>query len=420
MKLRHRILSLLLAIVMLCSILGIDSLAKGNDIVLKFNNNGNFRIMHITDTHFTDFPFQESISFIEKALDDYKPDLVIFGGDNIKGWFDTSMQLGTKAAIDQLVAPIVSRNIPFSFVYGNHDWEAYLCPKAMQNSYYGAYDNCIIPDGYSSISRNANGNILVKDSKGENDIFNIWLFDSGTKIKLDSGTIIEGVNPAEIKWYEKKSEEIKADNGGKPIPAIAFQHFAVEEVTKLFDENKNGVECGDKSYILKQGITDGIKDGVPVLENSIMLTHLNKSCEIPTKNNGEYAAFLKQGDVFGLFFGHTHANDFCGITEDNIIIGSTLSAGGFNISSRFTDDQGNQVEARGLRIIDINESKLKDCENNVESLSTFSVYYSEYFNDSIEKYPSKYKKNDEHNFSEWIKIEFGYFVGFLKLIFGIA
>ena len=80
---------------------------------LRFGEDGKFRIMHITDTHFTDCPFSESIAFIEKALDEYEPDLVVFGGDNIKGWYDTSVQLGVKAAIDALVAPLEERNIPF-------------------------------------------------------------------------------------------------------------------------------------------------------------------------------------------------------------------------------------------------------------------------------------------------------------------
>ncbi len=416
---KRRILSLVIAAIMVFGVLGMGASAKGVESGLKFNADGNFRIMHITDTHYTDFPFEESIAFIEKALDDYKPDLVIFGGDNIKGWFDTSLQLGTKAAIDKLVAPVAERSIPFSFVYGNHDWEAYLCPKQLQNKYYGAYEACILPDGYSTISKTSNGNILIKDYEGKNDIFNIWLFDSGTKVKVNGTKTIQGVDSKEVDWYVNRSNELKQANGGRVIPAIAFQHFGVEETVKLFVEDENGFECNGKKYILKDGITDGIKNGVAGVENIRMTTHLNKSCEIPSDNGGEYAAFVKQGDVVGLFTGHTHANDFCGITEDNIILGSTLSAGGFNISSRFTDADGNQVEARGLRIIDIDENSLKSGKN-LEAISTFSVYYTDYFTGSIEKYPKKYKAYDEHDFGEWIKIEFEYFIDFIKSIFSFV
>ena len=416
MKTSRRILSVILALLMLFGTFGFTSFAKDEKNELKFDENGNFRIMHITDTHYTDFPFEESIAFIEKALDDYNPDLVIFGGDNIKGWFDTSMQLGVKAAIDKLVAPVAERNIPFSFVYGNHDWEAYLCPKSMQTGFYGAYENCIIPDGYSSITGTGCGNITVKDSSGEKDIFNIWLFDSGTKTKINGSTVIEGVPVSQIKSYTDKSNKLKNANGGSPLPAIAFQHFGIEKVTSLFEEKENGYECAGKKYVLKSGITDAVKDGITGIENTRQTLHLNKSCEIPDSDNGEYDAFVSQGDIFGLFFGHTHTNDFCGITEDNIILGATPSAGGFNISSRYTDENGSKAEARGVRVIDINEEALKGTDRT-EALSTFSVYYKDYFTDSIEKYPEKYKKLDEHSFTEWIKIEFEYLIAYLKSVF---
>lgn len=422
MKKIYKALSLILAVIMMFNVFYIGAFAKkkDNEQVLKFDENGNFRIMHITDTHFTDFPFEESINFIKTAIADYNPDLIVLGGDNIKGWFDTSMQLGTKAAIDQLIAPIAESGVPFTFVYGNHDWESYLCPKQLQNSYYAAYDNCILPNGYSFGLRTSNGNILIKDSKGEKDIFNVWLFDSGTKVKSDKKTTVQCVNSAEVEWYIKTSNELKEANGGQVIPSIAFQHLGFEEVRKLFVEDENGFKSGDKTYVLKDGITDRIKDGKAGIGGSSMTSYLNKSCEVSSENDGQYSAFVQQGDVIGMFFGHTHTLNFCGITEDNIALGVTPSAGGFNISSRFTDADGNPVEARGLRVIDINEAALTDGDgDNLEALSTFVVYYSDYFKDSIEKYPKKYTQYDWHSFFEWFEIEFGYLFDYIKSIFTV-
>ena len=416
MKNFKRILSVILAAILILSSVGVIASAKESP-ELKFGEDGKFRIMHITDTHYTDFPFEESIAFIGKALDDYQPDLVVFGGDNIKGWFDTSMQLGVKAAIDKLVAPLEERDIPFTFVYGNHDWEAYLCPKALQNKMYAAHSNCIVPNGYSTLFRTGNGNILIKDSSGEKDIFNIWLFDSGTKIKTGE-TKIESVNSAQLKWYKNTCEKIKKQNGGKAVPSLAFQHFPVHEVTKIFDEAESNFECGDKTYVLKEGFTDGLTNGVAGTPDGKISAHLNKGVEIPSENSGEYSAWVSQGDVIGAFFGHAHTNDFCGITDDGIILGATLSAGGFNIASRIKDEDGNQIEARGLRVIDIDENTLLDSSKKpTDAISTFSVYYSDYYTDSVEKYPSKYKAYDEHDFGEWIKIELGYLKDFIAGLF---
>lgn len=415
LKIIKKFLCLALSLIfVLCPLLP-ASAAKENG--LRFKDDGIFRIMNIADTHFTDVPFEESIEFIERCLDDYQPDLVIFGGDNIKGWFDTSMQLGVKAAIDKLVAPLEKRNIPFSFTYGNHDWEAYLCPKSLQSKMYAAHSNCIMPVSDGIGLRAGDGYILIKDSKGEKNIFNIWLFDSGTKIKTGS-TYVESVGEAQIKWYEKTCRALAEQNGGKVIPAVAFQHFPVQEVADIFDESENGVKCGDKTYVLKDGFTDGITDGVPGRPNDRMTTHLNKTVELPSENSGEYSAWVCQKDIIAAFFGHAHVNDYCGITRDGIILGSTLSAGGFNISSRFRDENGEQIEGRGLRIIDINENSLLDPEKTpIEAITTFSVYYSDYFTDSVEKYPSKYKAYDEHDFGEWLRMEFEYLIAFIMDLF---
>ena len=415
MKNSKKVLSVIFAIILVIGSLCPAAFAK-DKTELKFDD-GKFRIMHITDTHYTDFPFEESIAFIGKALDDYQPDLVVFGGDNIKGWFDTSMQLGVKAAIDQLVAPLEERNIPFTFVYGNHDWEAYLCPKTAQNRMYAAHSNCIMPDGYSTALRAANGNIIIKDSSGEKNIFNLWLLDSGTIIKTNNKRV-QSVNSVQLSWYKRTSDKLAKQNGGKPVPSLVFQHFPVQEITYIFDEAENGVGCGDGTYTLKPGITDGIKNGTAGIINSRFSTHLNKSVEIPTKNSGEYSAWVEQGDVIGAFFGHSHVNDYCGFTDDGIILGATLSAGGFNIASRFDGEDGNPVEARGLRIIDLDEKALLDSTKEpTEAVSTFSVYYTDYFDGSIEKYPSKYKDFDEHDFGEWFKIEFAYLRDFIVGLF---
>ena len=409
MKKSQKILSVFFSLVLLLGAVCPAVYAEG-DPGLKFGDDGKFRIMHITDTHFTDCPFEEAIAFIEAALDDYKPDLVVFGGDNIKGWFDTSMQLGVKTAIDSLVAPLEERGIPFAYTYGNHDWQTYLCPKVLQNGFYQLHPNCIKPETNGTPFRAGDGYILVKDSAGENNILNLWLFDSGTILELGDDEYVEGVNALQLGWYKKACDKVASENGGRVIPSLVFQHFPVWEISKIFDEAENGVSSGNKKYALKSEFTDGITAGVPGRANDRITTHLNKSADIPTDNSGEYAAWVAKGDVFGAFFGHSHVNDYCGITEDGIVLGATMSAGGFNISSRFNDADGNPVEARGLRVIELDEEALTNGGSPVDSMTTYSVYYSDYFDGSVEKYPSKYKKLDEHDFGEWILLELEYFV----------
>ena len=54
--------------------------------MLKFNSEHKFKIMQIADTQETPDVSPDTLSLINSALDREKPDLVIFTGDQIKGY----------------------------------------------------------------------------------------------------------------------------------------------------------------------------------------------------------------------------------------------------------------------------------------------------------------------------------------------
>ena len=67
---------------------------------LKFNDNGKFRILHITDIHEVDPEMDddpdktvaitcslETVNVIKESIERAKPDLVVFGGDNLSGYW---------------------------------------------------------------------------------------------------------------------------------------------------------------------------------------------------------------------------------------------------------------------------------------------------------------------------------------------
>ena len=68
---------------------------------LKFSADGKFRILHITDIHDVEPEMddddnreipesrdKETINVIEKLVEKTTPDLVVFGGDNISGYWE--------------------------------------------------------------------------------------------------------------------------------------------------------------------------------------------------------------------------------------------------------------------------------------------------------------------------------------------
>lgn len=53
---------------------------------LRFNPDGKFRIMQIADIQDTQITSRDTVEFIAAALDRDKPALVVFTGDQIKGY----------------------------------------------------------------------------------------------------------------------------------------------------------------------------------------------------------------------------------------------------------------------------------------------------------------------------------------------
>ena len=103
---------------------------------LKFGADGKFRILHITDIHnvepeMDDDPNpenpiacdKETINVIEKLVEKTNPDLVVFGGDNISGYWQEFTYNFVQNTIKRITAPIRERNIPLCVVFGNHDGE---------------------------------------------------------------------------------------------------------------------------------------------------------------------------------------------------------------------------------------------------------------------------------------------------------
>ena len=312
--------------------------------VLKFNSDGKFRIMMINDTQDTDKTVKDTVKLIENSLDNVKPDLVVLVGDNIADYWLGINEKKVAKAIDNIVKPINDRNIPFAVVFGNHDQETGVS-KETQMRMYMSYKSCLAVDEGSSLSNCGTYNLLIKDSTGANNIFNIWMMDSGTSA---SGGGYENPNADQISWYEKTSNELKNQNGGNPIPSLLFQHIPVPEIYNLFTVVPEGTEGAIKGYRVQS-------DNYYVLNTNIASGELLEPPCSPDANSSEFAAWVKQGDILGAYFGHDHVNDLVGTLEE-IDLGYTPGAGFYQY--------GPGVD-RGVRVFDLNENDLQNYKTEV-------------------------------------------------------
>ena len=327
--------------------------------MLKFNENGKFRIMQVSDIQDTQFTSKNTIEFLGAAIDYEKSDLVVFTGDQVKG-YGTFLMLGdrdknTETTIRNFMKPLAERNTPFTFVFGNHDAQAFASSKERQLEIYKSYPSCLAEAGEKELAGLCNHNLEIKDSKGEKTVFNLYMFDS---LSASPSGKCDHVTEGQLDWYRRTRDRLKKENG-EYVKSIVFQHIPVPEIwylLKLVAKNEKPYATGygdlegkyfaiDKNY-LKPGNNDF------VLETP----------GTPYENSGEFDVLREKGDVVGAFFGHDHNNSFVGEFM-GLKLGYAQGLG-FNVYGPYMD--------RGVRIIDLDE-------NNLSTFETHTLHYKDLF-----------------------------------------
>ena len=248
----------------------------GNAQKLVFNNDHTFKIVQFTDMHYEHGNPKSDTTLLayKRVLDAEKPDLIVFTGDIVtakpveEGWNAIA-----KFAID--------REIPFAVTFGNHDDEHGVTRSELGTliTQYPYNVNTLREDGFEY---NLNNVLQIYGSEHNMKTkANIYLIDSKAYSTM-SGVGGYGWIPSEtIDWYKKQSLQFTINNNMRPIPALAFFHIQLPEYKTAFDDEKN------------------VRYGV----------RLEKECA-PELNSGMFLAMKEMRDVFGVFTGHDHVNNY--------------------------------------------------------------------------------------------------------------
>lgn len=220
MRIGKKITALAVSAAVLLSVFAacLQVFAQSSAETLRFGADGSFTILQFTDTQDTQNPSPNLVNFIRKALDEAKPDLVVFTGDQLKNYDSDfegpGVQWKVKKALDAIIAPVVKRRIPFAVAFGNHD-SCLDVTLEQQVAMMRQYKGCLVVDEGPSVSGCGNYNVPILSSDGTRTAFNLYFLDSGQSAVL----------PDQIAWYVSKSNELKESNAGVPVPSIEFQHI---------------------------------------------------------------------------------------------------------------------------------------------------------------------------------------------------
>ncbi|MBO5421421.1 MAG: metallophosphoesterase [Clostridia bacterium] len=353
-----KFISVMLCVIMLAATLCFGVSAEKDFSKLQFNDDGNFRIMQVADLQ-DNMTLNGAVkAFLKEALIQEQPDLVVLTGDNISGGSCRTDMLKSwdkrncEKAIGEFMDIFEEYGVPVAMVFGNHDDENMLSKEELFDI-YEEYDCFIGVDEGDALYGCGTYNLPIYASDdSEKMAYNLWMIDSNTYDEELGG--YDYVHDDQVEWYVNKSNELKAANGGKPVPSMMFQHIIVKEIFDLIEsgENIEGslLHQDGRDYVFKEGV---LKAG-----------YLKEYPCPATRQGKQFPAVQAQGDVVAMFFGHDHNNTFEVAYGDIDLVATP----GMTFNSYSNED-------RGVRIININE-------DDTSTYETHLVQFQDYFADS--------------------------------------
>lgn len=293
--------------VMLCLLCCIFSIKAQN--VLKFNQEGKFKIVQFTDVHnvYNDPRSKVALQRIKEVLNMEKPDLVIFTGDVIYG-------KPAEEGLREVLGLVSDFKIPFGVTFGNHDDEQGLTRKQLLDI-VSSYEYSLTSSA-ESVPGFSNYILTVKSNDLKRDAAILYCIDSNSYSTIDDVKGYGFVSFDQIAWYRDNSRKITSANGGKTVQSFAFFHIPLPEYSYAA-EDQNAVMIG---------------------------TRMEQVCA-PKLNSGMFAAMKEMGDMKGVFVGHDHDNDYA-VYWNNILLAYGRYSGGNTVYNHLSN---------GARVIELKE-----------------------------------------------------------------
>jgi|SRR5665647_805049 len=294
--------------------------------VLKFRSEGRFKIVQFTDVHFRydSYRSDSALNMMKTVIALEKPDLVVLTGDIV-------CSKNTAKAWVSLSKVFIDAKVPWAVMLGNHDPQDELTKAQIIQTNAGFPYN-LTENGPEKISGNGNYILKVQSSSTTKTTALLYCLDS--QMGLDTITDLgdyQWFDFSQIEWYRKMSGQFTNQNGGRPLPSLAFFHIPLPEYKEVVGKNT----------------TVGSQD------ESISSANLN---------SGMYTAMLESKDVMGIFVGHDHNNNYIGCLH-NICLAFGYSSGRQSYGS--IGKGARVIELyEGLRKFDTCVVKMYECDRD--------------------------------------------------------
>lgn len=278
---------------------------------MKFNSDGEFKILQLTDLHLTPGKPEEAVKTfarIDFLVRNERPDFIAVTGDVVTDRKARGMWVSFLEHLD-------SCGVPYGVVFGNHDREQDLDARQISELVASARGSVNLLDADGEL---ADLRLQLMPSKaGKGAAAEIFLMDSNEYSTIKGVDGYGWFRSSQVEWLREECGRSLQENG-RHVPSVLFCHIPLNEFREAWEIK--GFET--------------------------MGTRAEKECS-PALNSGIFHCMVETGNVFAVFCGHDHSNDYIARLH-GIILGYGRYSG---------DDTVYNDLRHGARIIILQEGK---------------------------------------------------------------
>ncbi|KAF8956921.1 Metallo-dependent phosphatase-like protein [Flammula alnicola] len=223
---------------------------------LHFNHAGKFKVLQVADLHFSVSqgmcrdtilkPCEHSDNLtqtlIEHIIDEEKPDLIVFTGDQLNG---QGSSWDPRSVLAKFSRAVTDKGIPWAAVFGNHDEEDGML-KEQQMSLMKALPYNLVERGPKDV--HGVGNYVLKvfsPDASKTHVLTLYFLDSGSYSKgfLDffgffTPTEYDWIRQNQIDWFLQESASIKQierpfrPDTGKDLGSVWARQDQITPITR--------------------------------------------------------------------------------------------------------------------------------------------------------------------------------------------
>lgn len=271
---------------------------------LRFRADGTFKIVQFTDLHYihNNAHAQRALIRMREVVKAEQPDLVIVTGDMIFGRPADRSMTDVAQCLDSL-------GVPFCTTFGNHDEEFGLSHEELYTLLHT--HNNVEPAHKPGTDFDYLLRILGNQDDSTRAV--LYCLDSHNKRHYGPFVGYAWLTRSQIRWYRALSRSLTLENGGRPLPAMAFFHIPLPEFETAFRKR----------------------------DTWVIGARMEAVC-CPRYNSGMFEAMRQGGDVMGIFCGHDHNNDYA-VMWKGILLAYGRYTGGNTVYNDLAGGNGARV-----------------------------------------------------------------------------